>query len=140
MIDLARFVQALRALHGTPFHPQGRNAAGVDCAGLVLLALAEQGIDIEAPADYAPSAAGALLRLQLDGCPLLRERPAHDAPQPGDLLLFRVRAGRQPQHLAVLTEPGRMIHATPLAGVREVTLSPLWADRLVAHYGWCDGR
>lgn len=137
-MDLGLFIQDLRALRRLPFHHQGRSLAGVDCAGLVLLALEQQGIDIEAPADYAPSAAGALLRLQLDRCGLLRERPGHEDPQPGDLLLFRVRRGHMPQHLAVLTEPGRMIHATPLAGVREVTLSPIWADRLVAHYGWCD--
>lgn len=138
-MDVDLFIQDLRALQGLPFHHQGRSPAGVDCVGLVLLALSRQGIDLDVPADYAPSAAGALLRQGLDACPLLRERLAHEPLQPGDLLLFRVRAGRLPQHLAVALEPGRMIHATPLAGVREVTLSPMWADRIVAQYGWVHG-
>jgi hypothetical protein len=35
-MDIDRFIQALRAQEGAPFHHQGRTAAGVDCAGLVL--------------------------------------------------------------------------------------------------------
>jgi cell wall-associated NlpC family hydrolase len=136
-MDIDRFIQALRAQEGAPFHHQGRTAAGVDCAGLVLAALAEQGITLDVPADYARSAAGARLPAELERCALLRQRPAHEFTQPGDLLLFSIR--RQAQHLAVALEPGRMIHATPTQGVREVTLSPLWSARLVAQYGWCHG-
>lgn len=138
-MDLQRFIATLRGFQGAPFHHQGRTPAGMDCAGLVVAALAEQGIVLDVPANYAPSAAGALLREQLDACSLLRERPAHEFTRPGDLLLFRVRRGHMPQHLAVATDSGRMVHATPSHGVQEVTLSALWLDRLVAQYGWCHG-
>lgn len=137
MIDVPRFTAALLTWLGVPFHYQGRTRAGTDCAGLVLAALAEQGVALQAPGDYHTSAAGALLPAELERCPLLCQRPAHEAAQPGDLLLFSIR--RQPQHLAVALEAGRMIHATPTAGVRAVTLSPLWGSRLAAVYGWCDG-
>ena len=136
-MDIARFISALRAHEGAPFHHQGRTAAGMDCVGIVLAALAEQGITLDVPANYARTAAGALLPAELERCALLRQRPAHESTQPGDLLLFSIR--RQPQHLAVAVDVGRMVHVTQSAGVCEVTLSPLWASRMVARYGWAHG-
>lgn len=134
MIDIPRFVAAALALQGVPFAHQGRTSAGLDCAGIVLAALAEQGVHVEAPANYTTGAAGAILLDVLAWSPLLAELPADEEPQAGDLLAFRIR--RDPQHLAIALGDGRMLHAIKPGGVCEVTISPLWQMRLVARYGW----
>lgn len=133
MIDVPRFVDAAQSLKGVPFAHQGRTPAGLDCAGLVLAALAEQGVVIDAPANYTTGAAGAILLGVLDS-PLLAALPCADEPQAGDLLAFRIR--REAQHLAIALGGGRMIHALLGVGVVPVTISPLWRLRLAARYGW----
>lgn len=132
-MDVVRFTADIQAWQGVPWHHQGRTRAGVDCVGLVAGALAEQGVDANIPGDYHASAVGALLVPQLEASPLLARRDP-TAAVPGDLLVFRVR--RWAQHLAVALGGDRMIHATRPAGVRAVTVSPLWRERLVAVYGW----
>lgn len=75
------------------------------------------------------------------GEPLLRalERhliPANGALEPGQVLLFRVRAGRMAKHLGILTQAGdapRFIHAYQGHGTLESPLGP-WARRIVARF------
>lgn len=136
-MDIARFVNTLQRWEGTPFHHQGRSPQGFDCVGLVLAALAEQGIDAAAPADYAPGAGGVLLPAALQASPLLVNLPADREPEAGDVLVFRIR--HHPQHLAVALGQGRMIHSLRGAGVASATISALWRARLVARYGWRHG-
>lgn len=136
MIDIPRFVAAALALQGVPFAHQGRTSAGLDCAGIVLAALAEQGVHVEAPANYTTGAAGAILLDVLAWSPLLVALPLAGEPQPGDLLAFRIR--REPQHLGIALGGGRMVHAIRSAGVCAVTISPLWRQRLAARFGWSD--
>ena len=136
MIDIPRFVAAALALQGVPFAHQGRTSAGLDCAGIVLAALAEQGVHVDAPADYTTGAAGAILLDVLGWSPLLVALPADEEPQAGDLLAFRIR--RDVQHLAIALGNGRMVHAIRSAGVCAVTISPLWRQRLAARFGWSD--
>lgn len=133
MIDVPRFIVALLTWEGEPFRHQGRTRAGVDCAGLTLAGLAEQGVDVDAPADYHPSAAATVLLAALEASPLLERRSG--PPEAGDLLAFRIRR-EQPQHLAIALDAERMIHATPRAGVATVSIGPLWRLRLVQRYGW----
>lgn len=135
-MNVARFLAAVESLDGVPWHHQGRSRAGVDCAGLVLVALAEQGCAPDVPANYHTSAAGAVLHAVLDASPMLKPRQAA-THQPGDLLCFRIRC--EVQHLAVFIGADRMMHATRPAGVRAVTLSPLWRARITAVYGWTGG-
>lgn len=134
MIDVPRFAAAAKALAGLPFAHQGRTSAGLDCAGLVLAALAEQGVHVDAPADYTTGAAGAILLDVLRRSPLLVELLPGEEPQAGELLAFRIR--RDVQHLAIALGGGRMIHAIRDAGVAPVTISPLWRLRLSARFGW----
>ena len=131
-MDVPRFTAELLTWQGVPWHHQGRTRAGVDCVGLALAALAEQGIAPYVPSNYHPTAAAALLATNIDASPLLEQcsRP----PQAGDVLLFQIR--RSVQHLAVALGPDTMIHATQPHGVAVVTISPLWRKRLVARYGW----
>lgn len=133
-MDVPRFVVELLDWQGVRWHHQGRDGLGVDCVGLVLAGLAEQGIHVDAPADYHPSACAALLRAQVDGSGLVEPRAVTDEPEAGDLLVLRIR--REAQHLGVALGDGRMIHATQPHGVAVVTMSALWRLRLVARYGW----
>lgn len=52
MTAAARFVAAARGFVGVPFRHLGRNRAGVDCVGLVLLAAAEAGVPMDDPGAY----------------------------------------------------------------------------------------
>lgn len=131
MIDIPRLLVELRRWVGVPFHHQGRTRAGVDCVGLLLAGLAEQGVRVDAPADYHPSAAAALLLGELDASALFQ--PRSGAPERGDVLVFRIR--RAAQHLAIALGSDVMIHATR-DGVNTVTIGPLWRQRLVQRYGW----
>ena len=136
MIDIPWFIQTLLQWQGVPWHHQGRGHEGVDCVGLALCALAEQDVHIDVPANYAPSAAAALLLAAVGRVDLLQRLDLAE-PAAGDVLVFRIR--REPQHLAIALGGGRMIHAVRGAGVVAVTISALWRDRLVARYGWRHG-
>ena len=129
MIDVPWLIQTLLQWERVPFHHQGRSREGVDCAGLALCALAEQDVQLEVPANYAPSAAAERVDLL--------QRLDLAEPAVGDVLVFRIR--REPQHLAIALGGGRMIHAVRGAGVVAVTISALWRERLVARYGWRHG-
>jgi len=50
--------------------------------------------------------------------------------KPGDVLLFRWRAGLPAKHAAILVTPERMIHAHDGAAVAEVYFAPWWHRRL----------
>lgn len=128
-MDTARFIAALESLQGTPWHHQGRTRAGLDCVGLVIAALADQGVRLDVPANYHRTAAAAMLKAWLDSAAAVRAVPDIGA---GRLLVFRVR--RQAQHIAVALGADRMIHAVRGAGVCAVTLSPLWRERLLGVY------
>lgn len=134
MVDAERLCADLLTWQGVPFRHQGRTRAGVDCVGLPLAALAAQGVVIDAPDNYAPSAAAALLLATLGQLGQLVPRLPLNAPDAGDVLVLRIR--REPQHLAIALGPDRMIHATQSAGVAAVTISPLWRERVAARYGW----
>lgn len=66
----------------------------------------------------------------------LRPKPL-EAAAPGDVLLFRMRAGSVAKHLGisgvVLPDP-RFIHAYTGHGVIESPLSEPWARRVVARF------
>ena len=137
-MERSEIVAAARAWGGTPFvHGAARRAAGCDCLGLI------RG-----------------LRAELTCTPPLRGRayppgwgrrgaddargggragwlaPAAD-PAPGQVLLFRLRAGAPATHLGVLTETGaapRFIHAYDRHGVVESPLAGPWARRIVARF------
>jgi NlpC/P60 family putative phage cell wall peptidase len=56
--------------------------------------------------------------------------------QPGDVVLFRLRAGLPVKHAAVLATADTMIHAMEGVPVSEVTLSPWWRRRIAGVFAY----
>ena len=57
---------------------------------------------------------------------------------PGDLIVFRWRAGNIAKHMGFLAEEGRFIHAWERVGVVEAALSPSWRKRIAAFFRFPD--
>lgn len=125
---VSTIIAAARACLGTPFVHQGRTpGAGVDCAGLIILAARAAGITINAPEGYAlPAHPQQLMHA-------LQQLHPSALIEGGSVLLFRM--GGQPQHVALATSPTTMIHAYAPAGkVVETTIGQAWLNRLIGIY------
>ena len=128
----ADIVAAARRYTGTPWRHQGRTAAGMDCAGLILAVAQDLGIPHPDRLAYARLPNTALI----DGMLELYCEPVED-PAPGDVMRFSIM--RRPQHLAVAADyPGgrlSMIHAYQTIGsVCEHRLDDKWRRRLAGCY------
>jgi NlpC/P60 family putative phage cell wall peptidase len=69
----------------------------------------------------------------------LRHLTPVDTARPGDVLLFRMRAGAVAKHLGILSEDGahpRFVHAYTGHGVIESTLTAPWVRRVVARFSF----
>lgn len=136
-------VRAARGWLGTPYrHQAAAKGAGADCLGLV------RGVWREVcGAEPAPVPAYTMdwsepqgeERLWAAARFYLVEKfgPA----RPGDVLLFRMRAGSVAKHLGILAEVGavpRFVHAYAGRGVVESPLSAPWARRVVARFEFPD--
>ncbi len=127
---IIKTVNAARACLGTPFHHQGRSpGTGLDCIGLLVVALTAAGFSVRDRADYS---------LRPDGKSLLAALDEHGARrvsdiQAGDILVFCY--DRQPQHVALATSADTMIHSFAPAGkVVETAIGVYWKRRLAAVY------
>jgi len=127
---IKKMIVAARACLGTPFHHQGRMpGVGLDCIGLVIVALRETGMDIRDRSDYGrrPDGTSLVAALEQHGATRVDEMKA------GDILVFRY--DRQPQHVALATSGDTMIHAFAPAGkVVETMIGDYWKRRLTAIY------
>jgi len=124
------FVAAARAMLGTPFKHQGRlPGVGLDCAGLVVCALREAGIEVRDVKGYAriPSK-GLFVAMVREHC----DEIAFSDLAAGDLCLFRFRS--EPQHLAIY-DAGRILHSHSAVGrAVEHDLDVTWRGRLTGCY------
>jgi cell wall-associated NlpC family hydrolase len=127
---IAAIIAAARACLDTSFHHQGRQpGVGLDCIGLVIIAVKAAGIDVHDRTDYGR---------RPDGKSLAAALIAHGAAsagtvQAGDVLLFRYDG--QPQHVALATGNTTMIHSFAPAGkVVETLIGDYWRRRLVGIY------
>lgn len=122
-----------RSWTGTPYrHQASLKGVGCDCLGLVRgVWRALYGGEPEATPVYAPDWAEASgeERLAAAARRYLIEIASADV-EPGDVLLFRWRAHLPAKHAAILSAPGRMIHAYDGAAVAEVSFAPFWRRRL----------
>ncbi len=112
----------------TPYHHQGRvKGVGCDCIGLIIGVCKEIGlIDFDFTAyDRTPDSTVMMEELNRYCAPI-------DRPDPGDILVFRIK--RNPQHIALKTNEG-ILHAYQSAGkVVEHPLDPWWTKRIIASF------
>ena len=114
-----RIAAAARALVGAPFRLHGRSeTTGVDCIGLIVLALEKAGCTAEGIAPSAYSARGGSAGAFADGLRAAGLRRVR-RERTGDVLL--VRAGVAQWHLMIAV-PGGHVHAD--AGLGRVVEMP----------------
>jgi NlpC/P60 family putative phage cell wall peptidase len=136
----ARVVAKARRWIGTPYvHQASVRGAGADCLGLLRGVWRETfGAEPEAVPPYTPDWAEPGGREALWSAAerwLLPCPPGQ--PEPGDVLLFRMREGSIAKHLGILAEVGAspsFLHAYSGHGVVESPLSAAWARRIVARF------
>jgi NlpC/P60 family putative phage cell wall peptidase len=143
MPDRLYIVALARAWIGTPYHHQASlRGIGTDCIGLVRGIYRElYGLDAETPPAYSRDWAEGLGRETLIEAARrhLIEIPKTGA-SPGDVLVFRYRAGGLAKHAAVMAHPRTMIHAMEGAPVCEVVLSAWWRRHLAAAFAFPTSR
>lgn len=133
-------VIAARGWIGTPYiHQASVRGAGCDCLGLVRGVWREViGPEPEAIPPYTrdwsePQGDEALFRAGLRHM----RRKAADDEAPGDVLLFRMRAGSVAKHLGLQASVGAQasfVHAYSGHGVIESALSLPWRRRIAARF------
>lgn len=137
-------VAAARGWIGTPYrHQAACKGAGCDCLGLLRGVWREVlGAEPVPVPPYTPDWS------EPDGVERLwAAATAHlcapgDGMAPGDVLLFRMRAGSVAKHLGIVGEAGAcpsFIHAYCGHGVVESPLSQPWRRRIVARFAFPQG-
>jgi len=132
-------VRAARGWIGTPYHHQASTrGAGADCLGLVRGVWRElYGREAEMPPPYSrdwAEANGTETMLAAAGRHLMPI--AHSVARPGDVLVFRLRAGCVAKHAAIMSGEAMMIHALEGARVCEVPLSRWWRRRIAGVFAF----
>jgi len=137
MSGRAGIVAAARGWIGTPYrHQAARRGAGADCLGLVRGVWRDvYGAEPEAVPAYSMdwSEPQGEERLWQAARRHLVEKPGE--PAPGDVILFRMRAGSVAKHLGIVVRVGqdaRFVHAYARHGVVESPLSAPWRRRIAA--------
>jgi NlpC/P60 family putative phage cell wall peptidase len=127
-----QIVAEARSWIGTPYrHQASLKGIGCDCLGLLRgVWRAVMGSEPELPPPYSPdwAEAGSDALLEAARRYLQDVNPVGIAP--GQVLLFRWRAGLPAKHCAVATGPDTMVHAHDGASVAEVTFRPFWRRHL----------
>ncbi|PRX35383.1 putative phage cell wall peptidase, NlpC/P60 family [Meinhardsimonia xiamenensis] len=141
-IGAAAVAEARRWL-GTPYvHQASTRGAGCDCLGLLRGVWRElYGKEPETVPPYTldwdePSGEEVLWRAARQH--LVACAPG-EAVEPGQVLLFRMRAGAVAKHLGIVAAAGRrpsFIHSYSGHGVVESPLSEPWARRVVARFSF----
>ena len=129
-------VEITRTWLGTPYrHQASLKGAGCDCLGLLRGVWEEiTGEKAEASSRYKPDwsekrekGTDLFLRKALK----YLQEVSIDNLAPGDVLIFRMQRDRAAKHCAIMSHNGYMIHAISGRNVAEVTLSPLFKQRIV---------
>lgn len=135
-LETVRFIETARSLVNVRWRHQGRDARGVDCAGLIVYALRTMGRPVEDALGYGRLPYRGRLEL------LMRANLGDPLPKvslrPGDVPLMRAR-GTAPCHCGILVEYRLggfgMIHAhAPDRMVVEHRLDQDWIDRITEVY------
>ncbi len=129
----SHIVALARAWIGTPYlHQASLQGVGCDCLGLVRgVWRSLYGREPEPVPPYSRDWAEAACIETLAQAGMRHLRAVDIAArQPGDVLLFRWRAGLVAKHAAILSDATHMIHAHDGAAVAEVAFAPFWQRRL----------
>jgi NlpC/P60 family putative phage cell wall peptidase len=129
----SQIVAEARGWIGTPYqHQASLKGVGCDCLGLVRgVWRALYGEEPERVPPYARDWAEVAHNEPLAEAGLPHLVPVDvSAFRPGDVLLFRWRAGMVAKHAAIASSPATMIHAHDGAAVAEVALAPWWRRRM----------
>ncbi|MCF6234362.1 MAG: NlpC/P60 family protein [Rhodobacteraceae bacterium] len=134
-----QIITCARAWIGTPYHHQAATrGAGADCLGLVRGVWREvYGAEPEATPAYSMDWSEPQGEERLWAAALRHLAPRKGAAMPGDVILFRMRAGSVAKHLGIVTSSApnaRFVHAYARHGVVESPLSAPWARRIVAAF------
>ncbi|WP_341874398.1 NlpC/P60 family protein [Roseibium hamelinense] len=124
---------------GTPYrHQASCKGAGCDCLGLVrgiwraLIGPEPQSLPAYS-ADWA-EAAGAETLLAAGRRWLVEQDPTKALP--GDVLVFRWRAGARAKHAGILAPGNRLVHAYERVGVVQSPLASAWRRRIAAAFSF----
>jgi len=134
-------VAEARAWIGTPYrHQASLKGVGCDCLGLVRgVWRALYGEEPERAPPYARDWAEVATNEPLAEAGFRHLVPADvRAFEPGDVLLFRWRAGMAAKHAAIVGSSDTMIHAHDGAAVAEVALVPWWRRRIAFAFSFPD--
>lgn len=115
----------------TPYqHQASARGAGCDCLGLIRgIWRTLYGVEPETPPNYTPNWAEERGQEALLAA-AQRWLVAVEAPQPGDVLLFRMHAASPCKHIGILSREDRLIHAYWGRAVVESWLAPFWSHRV----------
>ncbi|GAB5457395.1 MAG: hypothetical protein Hens3KO_04250 [Henriciella sp.] len=130
-------VDAARGWIGTPYrHQASRKGVGADCLGLLRGVWREQlGPEPRDLPAYTPNWAEALGQEQLlEAARCYMSEIAIGEAEAGDILLFRMGLGHPAKHCAIISDPGRIIHAYWGRSVCETRLVPWWQRRIAAAF------
>lgn len=133
-------VASARAWIGTPYHHQASlRGVGADCLGLIRGIWRDlYGSDAEQPPGYSRDwgeASGKETLMRAATRHLIARAPG-TAPEPGDVLIFRMRSGAVAKHAAVLATPATLIHAMEDRRVAEIAFTAWWRRRLAAAFSF----
>lgn len=135
----ADIVRAARDWIGTPYHHQASaKGIGTDCLGLIRGVWREiYGAEAEEPPGYSRDwgeASGEETLIAAARRHLVEKQRSDAAP--GDVLLFRMRAGAVAKHAGILATPDTMIHAMEDRLAAEIPFTAWWRRRLAAVYAF----
>lgn len=139
---MSALVTAARGWIGTPYlHQASVRGAGCDCLGLLRGVWREVlGAEPEVVPPYTmdwaePQGIEVLLGAARRH---LVEKPVADAA-PGDVLVFRMRAGAVAKHVGLMSGPAGFIHSYSGHGVVESALTEAWRRRIAACFEFGKG-
>ncbi len=130
-----RIVAVARGWLGTPYHHQASvRGVGADCLGLLRGVFRDlYGCDAQKPPAYTRDWAEAAGREELLAAAESHlQRVETEAMQPGDVLVFRLRAGAPAKHVGILASATTFVHAQEGMRASEVALQNWWRRRIAA--------
>ncbi|MEZ5799229.1 MAG: NlpC/P60 family protein [Nitratireductor sp.] len=136
-----KIVREARSWIGTPYiHQASAKGVGCDCLGLVTGIWRELGGEMARPLPpYTPDW-GEVDRVEhvLTAARDFLAPITAEQSQPGDLVIFRWRAGAIAKHMGILSASDRFVHAWERVGVVEAVLVPQWRKRMAGFFRFPD--